>query len=114
MPICPNCESPIEFKSGMVCENCNFDFNGYRFVPWIVLNLKFHSEKRTPGRLAAIGAWTLLPSLIAVALGTWLGFWSLTASVAFFVGVAIPVCVSCLLKPLLAIFKQDNLRQEEH
>ena len=27
MPICPNCETVIEYKGGMLCNDCDFDFN---------------------------------------------------------------------------------------
>jgi hypothetical protein len=29
MPVCPNCESEVEYKGGMICPNCGFDFMRY-------------------------------------------------------------------------------------
>ena len=105
MPICPHCEAAVEYKGGMLCDACGFDFNSYKFVPWILLNLKFHPEKRTPFRLAAVGAWMLLPPTIAITLVTMLSSRSFAASVTFIVVVVAPISIVCFFLPLVAVIK---------
>jgi hypothetical protein len=114
MPICPNCEATVEYKGGMLCDACGFDFNSYKFVPWSLLNLKFHPEKRTHLRLAAVGGWMLLPPIIAMTLGTLLSYRSFAVSVAFSVVVVAPISIVCFLLPLSAAWRRlDDASSED-
>lgn len=116
MPICPHCEVAVEYKNGMVCDQCTFDFKPYWLIPWSLLNLKFHRENRTPARLLGISAWMLLPTVIAIAIGRFLTDHGLQPTILFIfdIAVTIPISVVTFFRPLIAIFKNDNLRTDVH
>jgi hypothetical protein len=66
MPVCPNCESEVEYKGGMICPNCGFDFMRYLWIPapWGFLQFKF--QKKTPRNIARIVFWMSTPTTVCV------------------------------------------------
>lgn len=110
MPICPNCESAIEYKGGMVCPRCNFDFKRYWFVPWKLLQFKFQEDQRTPVKVAMILVWMFVPPLVCAAICVAMfekGILLLWLPLGMF---TVAVSVLFTVFPFLALMKKDHLR----
>lgn len=102
MPICPNCESIVEYKGGMVYQKCNFDFKEYWLIPHSLLRFKFQRSQRTPANFAKTTFWLFVPTVVCAAMDF---------SVAMFVVITIPVATLFTFRPSVALFKNDHLRE---
>ncbi|MBL6724945.1 MAG: hypothetical protein ISQ09_07640 [Rubripirellula sp.] len=111
MPVCPNCESEVEYKGGMICPNCGFDFMRYLWIPapWGFLQFKF--QKKTPRNIARIVFWMSTPTTVCVGAYSAMGDKRFTLVGLTILGlIVIPATFIFTVAPILAFLKKDELR----
>jgi hypothetical protein len=111
MPTCPNCETGFDYKSGMVCPACDFDFKRYWFVSWKLLHFKFHSAERSLRSKAVTMFWLCVPTITAIALGLTIYRWAHPVlAIAFFIAFIVPITLLFTILPICALLREDRLR----
>ena len=112
MPICPNCESSVEYKGGMVCKKCEFDFKRYLFVSWELLYFKFHPAEHTV-RLKALWVFRMvMPMVTTIGIGLGIYLWVHPLIAIAFICVFVPPITAILtVLPIRALLREDRLRK---
>ena len=109
MPICPDCHTTIEYKNGLVCHACHFDFKLYPLVSWKLLHFKFHPEQRTVRQWVQITFWLIVPSLLSTGLTVViLAYISPLVTAIYALLFVLPIVIFFTIRPVAALLREDK------